>query len=435
MFEPRQARQRYMRLWIKISCIVFLILIILSLSLILSFVYLPSLINTKGKSLLADKLKETFKKEVSIGRISLVFPFNLIIEDIEVRDLFKIDEVFVQGSAIDILKKKIILSELRITRAVVNIEKSLNTMAADTLPIERDEKTPALILDMKGTPLSKGEFLSPSFYLKHLIINNSTWNLVDKSIKDKTITITIKDLNINVENLNFPMQPANTTFFQLNGRIPWQQGIAEGKISLSGRVDLYKKDIQAKLEIKGIDGVYLHPYYSDWVDLENSRIKEASFDFNSDIQGKNNDVVVQCRLELADIEFRPRSPEEFAHKAEKITRAVLDIFRKLNEGRVVLNFTVKTKMDKPEFDIDIIRAAVDNVLSQGAKSDKIDIEDVALVPGRLIEGVTKETSKAIIDGAISVGKSLTDAILDAFKKPEEEVKKTEVSPAPNPPGD
>jgi len=85
--------------------------------------------------------------------------------------------------------------------------------------------------------------------------------------------------------------------------IPWREDSGEGIVYTSGWVNLYRKEMQARLEIEGIDGISLHPYYTKWVDLENSRIEQAKLNFFSDVQGMNNEIVAQCRLELTDIEF------------------------------------------------------------------------------------------------------------------------------------
>jgi hypothetical protein len=51
-------------------------------------------INVNGKRLLANKLRDTFKREARVGYIKTSFPFNLIVKDIEVKDLFKVERTF-----------------------------------------------------------------------------------------------------------------------------------------------------------------------------------------------------------------------------------------------------------------------------------------------------------------------------------------------------
>ena len=89
--------------------------------------------------------------------------------------------------------------------------------------------------------------------------------------------------------------------------------------------------------------------------------------------------------------------------------------------KVELDFTIKTKMDEPfgfNF-VDGIADAFETKVTRGRRSEKIEIEDVAMLPGRLLGGMAKgatDATIAVIDGALAVGKSLTEAILGVFKK-------------------
>ena len=66
--------------------------------------------------------------------------------------------------------------------------------------------------------------------------------------------------------------------------------------------------MQAALKIKDIDAIYLYPYYSMWVDLEKARIEKAKLNFSADINGLNNNVNVECHLELTDMVRKPLEP-------------------------------------------------------------------------------------------------------------------------------
>ena len=68
--------------------------------------------------------------------------------------------------------------------------------------------------------------------------------------------------------------------------------------------------MQASVDIRDIDGIYLYPYYANWVDLEGARIEKAKLNFSSKITGINNDVNAACHLALADIVRRPLAEEE-----------------------------------------------------------------------------------------------------------------------------
>ena len=124
-------------------------------------------------------------------------------------------------------------------------------------------------------------------------------------------------------------------------------------------------------------------------------------------------------MELTDIVRKPRLPEEAAEKAEKITDAVLGIFRALNQGNIVLDFTFKTKMDRPQFGFGDIRMAFEDKLLQATRGGKSTIEEVLLFPAKLLQTTVKnatDISKALVDGTVAVGK----AVLEPFKKEKKE---------------
>ena len=119
----------------------------------------------------------------------------------------------------------------------------------------------------------------------------------------------------------------------------------------------------ASLKIENIDAIAFYPYYSTWVDLEKARIEKAKLNFSSKIRGKDNDISAQCHLELTDIVRKVRPPEEAQQKAERLTDAVLDMFKAMNQGKVVLDFTLHTKMDHPQFGFENIKSDIFHVPS------------------------------------------------------------------------
>ncbi|MFH1338917.1 MAG: DUF748 domain-containing protein [Candidatus Omnitrophota bacterium] len=404
-----------MKIILKITITV---LIILALLFIAAYMFFAA----RGKALLTEKLEDALKKEVSIGEVKLRIPLTLEVKELEIKELAKADYVYVAPSLTGLLAAKIVLNEVRIVKpeATWVREAAKSKPASSDSPQMDTRKALSRTKEVLNSPKPVSGASLP-LVIKHLRIEDGTINFIDRTVSEQGLAITLKEIQLTMNNLYLFPGPAVTNF-QLEAKLPWKEGAAEGALSASGWMDLYQKDIQATLEAKGIDGVYLYPYYYKWLDLENSRIKEAKLDFTSNIKGENNDVTAECRLELTDIKFRPRPPDQPEHKAEKITTAVLGIFRALNQGRIILDFTIKTTMDSPQFKFENISSAVDSKLSQAVKTNKVKIEDLAVLPGKFIEGVTKGTTgatKALIEGAVTIGKSLTDALLDALRFPSE----------------
>ncbi len=175
----------------------------------------------------------------------------------------------------------------------------------------------------------------------------------------------------------------------------------------------------ASLKIENIDAIAFYPYYSTWVDLEKARIEKAKLNFSSKIQGKDNDISAQCHLELADIVRKVRPPEQPQQKAERLTDAVLDMFKAMDQGKVVLDFTLHTKMDHPQFGFENIKSAFEGKLMQARSSSGLRTQDVLLLPGKMLQSGLKsgmDLSKAVIDGVFALGNGLKNVFEDAINR-------------------
>lgn len=384
-----------------------LIKILLIIVVILAFLYgiTHLFIVIKGKSILTKQLENSTKKKVSIAYLGIIPPLNLEVKNLEIQGLAKIDSISISPSILGLLIGRVALNNIKIVRPEFVYERVLSDTA---------EAPPT------ATPPTQPQRKSPlRLIVKRINIKDGKINFIDRTVGQEGIKITVKDINFNLTNLYmFPRSVIAN--FELKGKIPWQEGQEEGKLEAEGWLNFFEKDMQATLKIEDIDGIYLYPYYSNWVDLEKARIEKAKLNFTSNIQGLNNDVTAQCRLELTDIVRKPRPPEEGQEKAEKITDVVLDILKGLDQGKIVLNFTIKTKMDSPQFGFGDIKSAFEDKIAQGRKTNGFQPQDILMLPGKMIETTVKnatDISKAVIEGTVAIGKAV---IVDPFKKQKKE---------------
>jgi len=197
------------------------------------------------------------------------------------------------------------------------------------------------------------------------------------------------------------------------------QGQTEGKIEARGWVNLFKKDMQVNVKVTDIDGVYLYPYYSTWVDLKKTRIESAKLNFTSDMKGTDNNLAAVCRLELTDIVFKQRQEEEMS-KADKIAQVVLGIFKALNQEKVIVNFTIKTKMTSPEFNFGYIKAAFEDKLREGMKYSRVNYADILKIPVKSVGRTATDLTRAVFNGTFGLVKVFKDTVVYAFEKKQEE---------------
>jgi len=404
--------------------------------LIVAFVAFHIFVNIKGKPLVAKKLSEAFNREVTISHLSISFPADIHIKNIQAKGLFRIPEVVAGGGLFDVFRKSFRLSLLKIVNPEVTLERNFvasgaealtpgDINAQDTVNKQGEAKKKSVSTNVNPAALPQNRFLFPRLIIKRLIISDGTVNFTDNISVNQAITIKVEKINVKLENLDLSGSGNLITYFRCNGAVPWGEAKEAGKIEVDGWVNLFKKDIQASLKIQDIDGIYLYPYYAKWVDLGKARIEKAKLNFTSNIQGLNNDLTAACHLELTDIVRKPRSEDETKDKAEKIADAVLEIFKALNQGKIVLDFTVKTKMDYPQFGIGDVKSAVETKLTEATKNSGFQATDVLRVPGKVVEGGVKgvtDITKAFIDGGFAIGGELKKAFEGAFKKEPKETK-------------
>ncbi len=413
-----------MRLLHKVLIVIFAIFAVMFIA---AHVY----VNLKGRELLTRKLTDVFKREVKVGTVYSSLPFNIYARNIEVKDLFTIDKIYGGAAFFDLVNKSLDFSTLKIYNPKVTLVRSIvkptEPIAPAPAPALSETAAPgdkvfnkALLAEASKDIVFKPTLASPGFFARRVRILGGEFTFVDKNTgTDKNITIRANKINVNIENFNLTAAGFPIISFLLNGKIPWTQGKEEGSVAFQGWVNLVKKDIQATLRVRDIDGLYLYPYYATWVNLEKSRIERARLDFTSVIHGLNNEVSADCRLELSDIAFKPRAPEEQKERGEKLAEIVLDMFKSMGQGNISLDFTVKTKLDSPVFCFSDIKMAIENKLSKAREGTGITPEGVAQVPGKIIGGTVKSFSditKAVIAGSVGIGKELTSAIGGAFKK-------------------
>ena len=394
---------KILRLTLKISFIGLMALVIL-----FSIAHMLILLN--GGKMIKTALQDLTQRDVSIGHFD-VSPFlDLEIKKLDIQGLGTADSVFISPSIPRFLMGRIAFNQIRLTRPKFIFEKSSpqtteNTAGAST-------STPAL-KSKKKQPMN--------LTFKHIIIRDGQVDFTDRTAGENGIKITVKDIALDLTNVYLPPRSAVTNV-ELTGRIPWQQGQEDGKIMAEGWLNLYKKDMQADLRIEGIDGISLYPYYAKWVDLDKARIEKAKLNFISNLSSLNNDLTIKYKLELTDIVFKPRAPEEDQYKAERIAHAVIDMFKAMNQGKIVLERTIRTKMDHPKFDFGEFKLAFEDQLAKSR--GKTDVATgVFMLPGKLVEGSVKsasDVSKAVIDGAFAVGIELKKALEAAFKKEKNE---------------
>jgi hypothetical protein len=397
-----------MKNWKKIFIIIAIVVIVFSLA--YAFILL------EAKNIIAHKIAKATGLKTTIGQLSIIPPFNLEAKGFEIVGLIKADYIYLSPSIPNFLTGKVAFNKIVIGSPEITYQRNPPPVAP--APVN-DSAIP--VVESQSAPVAPVTTQSKVFpvIIKSLKIYSGRLNFIDTTAPSGKINVLVKDINFYITNIS-TVGTKGVSNFDLKSSISWNSGEPDGKMLLHGWADLYKKDITADLKIENIDAIVFYPYYSTWVNLGKARIDKAKLGFNCDIKGQNNDVAADCHLELVDIVRKVRSLEEKQEKAERITDAVLDMFKSMNQGKVVLDFVLHTKMDRPEFGFANIKTAFESKLMQARASSGMRPQDMLSLPGRWLQNGIKsgtDLSNAFIDGVFELGNNIKKYFEDRLNSP------------------
>jgi len=260
----------------------------------------------------------------------------------------------------------------------------------------------------------------PPIIFHRLCVKNGVLSYIDQGVCPETggITITLANINMTVANTyEFPAEII--TKFSLSAEVPWNDSLEKGTVKLEGWMNYGRKDMRAFLEVKDIDALYLAPYYSGWFNLDKMNVQKAKLAFTSNITSLNNDVTATCHLELTEVSFKQHQAGAEQSRSERIAQKVIQFFQAINSGKVQLDFSIKTKMDSPEFGLNCIKNAFYNTLNQARSEQGSTASKVMKVPGQVVGGTVKsvgDVSSALIGGLADVGREIGKSLKASFTR-------------------
>lgn len=370
----------------------------------------------QGKKIVTDQLSRILGRSVSVASVRMTGLWSIRIDDVWIDGIGTAASVSASPSILGLVTGKIIIYSIE----VVKPEFFYTNPASQQPAAEVDASfVPAEPQPTQAQPVTvQPKF--PSLIFHQLRIVDGVFVYVDRSVSSETggVSITATNLNVTVANAyQFPREIV--TKFTLSADVPWKDSPEKGTVKLDGWMNYDRKDMRAMLDVKDIDALYLYPYYSGWFSLDKANIQKAKLTFTSNVTGLNNDVTAACHLELTELSFKDREPDAEQARSERIAQKVLQFFQAMNNGKVQLNFSIKTKMDSPEFGLNPIKNAFYNTISQARREQGVTASKVMEVPGQVVGGTVKgvsDVSSALISGVTSVGKEIGRSIKASFRR-------------------
>lgn len=352
--------------------------IIIGIAVVLVVIYL--LLNIAialfGKAIVVSQIEKNLKRKTTLERLSVTFPLSLNLHKLDIQDLARIDSLSARPSILGFLAGKVILSELKVVRPQITLEMDqegkLNIPKFDS----QSKMSPILLTGLK---IEEGRFI-----------------FIDKKLEPAGYRVMVNNIDANISKATFP-PTALFTRFNLSAFLGDSQDKPRGQILASGWLDFRPKDMEGKVELKGIDVTYLAPYYRRFAAAK--KLVSGKLNFISDLKAENNDLKAKCHLELLDLVYAKESPVEGQQPKIDLTPPALNLFSG-DTGRISFDFTINTKLDNPRIDLKTLRG----IIAQAA------VQNIANQPPEKIIGNIKDVKQQFKD----LGKSLKEI----FKKKE-----------------
>ena len=298
------------------------------------YVLAAGFLATVGKGLIAGQIEQALHKKTTLGAVRLMPVCTIELVNLNIEKLIKADQLSFSPSFILLFTGRIGLNSVVIKNPQLSLE-----INPPTSPESLEKAGQEAVAST-----SKEQLKAPGIFIRHLVLTNGTIDFFDKTVGAEGIRILAKDFNITVSNVATFVSP-QATVFDVSAAIPWKEKQEAGVVKASGRLNLYKKEIQAAITVKNIDGIALYPYYAQWVDLKEMRFDQARLNFSSDIHGAGNNVVAKCTIELTDIQRK--APEEGGpDKKNQIANLIMGLAQAAGQNKLKFDFTVKTGFDK-----------------------------------------------------------------------------------------
>lgn len=315
------------------------------------FIIAGILIGVYAPKIVENQIQQNLKVKASLGKISLSLPFTITLEKLEIGDLASIKKISFSPNLIALIFGKVVIHGLTITEPVINLVQS------------SDGKLNLPVLGQKGKPLE--------IYPTSLNLRDGKIIFTDRKPSPAGYQVIVNKLNIKVSKVSLPITSLATNF-DLSARLTTPAGRAFGDITFSGWLDYLAKNMDAKLEVRGLDVTNFAPYYGNFI--SNKKLLSARLDLGSTFKAKNNALQIITDFNLSGLVYEKTEEQQIDLD---LAKNALDLFTDA-KGNLHLVFNLETSLDNPALSQEklkkvILKAAMKNLGNQSPQQlvDKV----------------------------------------------------------------
>jgi len=272
-----------------------------------------------GKKIIVAQIEKKVNAKVSLQGVGMSLPFSLNLDQLQIGEFFKVDQVRVSFPI-----------KITLVDPVINLEQS------------QDGKLnlPEIIRGQKSK--------KPAIILTALCVKNGKIIFTDKTVSPDGYKTIAERISADISKEMMPLDSLKVNF-KISANIMDGSEQALGSMDFSGWLDWEKKDMDAVSNIKNMEVTHFQPYYGNF--FSERKLLSAKLNLTSKFDAKNNDLKINNNFQLSKIvyaqqqetQLEPGQLPDFDFK-----KRALDLFTDRN-GNLNLEFTLTTKLDRPRF--------------------------------------------------------------------------------------
>ncbi|UCG35711.1 MAG: DUF748 domain-containing protein [Candidatus Omnitrophota bacterium] len=387
---------------------IFLLIIMILLATVSTVVHVY--VNAYGKDILANAIKSNLGVEAEIKELSLRFPFELQIKELEFGDIY-VGSIEASLVGFNPFILQCILSEVLAENIEVQLRRNESGLVFEPFvgkEVDARRKVAQEKEKAKEPPHIKKMPLSVR--VAKLELNNILVEFIDLT-KEEPKKIKAYDITTRFRDFVYPQLSKFYVYFDAS--LETEYATMEDSIQADGWMDYSNKNMDLDINAGGISYWAFTDYYPPFWKPDSLGIKKAFLSLESNFNSKDNDLTVDLVFSVDEVEYMGVEYLEDPSRMYTI-RTILE-FLKGDRAKPVFSTTLKTKMDPFKLDVEVLQKSFEDAV-KGARFDYM---------GEVIKKVkegAEGTRKIIIEAPVEGVKSVVDAvkgIIGIITKPKE----------------
>ena len=300
-------------------------------------------------------------------------------------DEMRAERILIIPDMLDLLTAKVSLQSIHIEGAYISMLRAKNGQMR-VLPSLLEKQAPP------GSPAGNSNSKEPRtavpIRIGHIELTNATIEFFDATLRPTPVKLRLEQIAATVDKLRLP---------ELNGQSPIKldgvlKGVKQdGKISISGSIELATKESGVSTRLRGVDLVVLQPYL---IKATEAGVKKGTLDFDLNSSVKKGVLHAPGSITLSDLELTSASGTIMG-----LPRNAAIALMKNRKGKISVNFVLEGNINDPHFSLN------ENLTTR-----------IATSLGGTLGVSVEELTKGVGTVGSSAAKGLSDTIGKLFKK-------------------